>query len=98
MVIYILFPGDTEEQTVFENRQLGEFSYPRVQLKQPGLFTRKTVFYTRQGYDILIKLIQTEDKRLEKIRIMTEKGKSLTVEKFLDDLTDAEIRYESKSK
>ena len=92
MIIYILFPNDTEEHCIYENRQLGEFSYPKIPLKN-GLFTRKEIFYKKQGFDILLKLISNNDiKKLEVIRIITEKGRKLTIEKFLDSLTNAEMR------
>lgn len=94
-MIYILFPNDNESDCVYENRQLGEFSYPKIQLKQRGLFSRKSVFYAKQGFKILTKMITNEDKMLNQITIKTSSGKILTIEKFLDSLNDTEIRYEN---
>lgn len=82
-IIYILWPGKTEEDCIYEICQLGQFSYPKKQLED-NKFTRKHVFTKLEGFSILEKVIAKERMDiLEHSKIISNTGKKYTVEQFL---------------
>ena len=79
MTYYILFPGDKESDTIYEDRRLGEDN---------GF----GVFWAGEGFSILRKMIDQELQALEQIKIFNEQGKQLKIESFLTKIQKLQIR------
>ena len=79
MTYYILFPGDKESDTIYEDRRLGEDN---------GF----GVFWAGEGFSILRKMIDQELQTLEQIKIFNEQGKQLKIESFLTKIEKLQIR------
>ena len=79
MTYYILFPGDKESDTIYEDRRLGEDN---------GF----GVFWAGEGFSILRKMIDQELQTLEQIKIFNEQGKQLKIESFLTKIQKLQIR------
>ena len=79
MTYYILFPGDKESDTIYEDRKLGEDN---------GF----GVFWAGEGFSILRKMIDQESQVLEHARIFNEQGKQLKIESFLTKIQKLQIR------
>jgi hypothetical protein len=90
--IYILWPGKTEADCIYEICQLGKFSYPKRQLSD-GKFTRRFIFHKLQGFEILETIIAKDRMDiLEHSKIISNRGKEYTVEEFLNNLDGVELK------
>ena len=79
MTYYILFPGDKESDTIYEDRKLGEAN---------GF----GVFWASEGFAILRRLVDQKSETLEHVRIFNEQGKQLQLESFLTKIQKLQIR------
>jgi hypothetical protein len=79
MTYYILFPGDKESDTIYEDRKLGEDN---------GF----GVFWAAEGFSNLRRMIDQESQVLEQARIFNEQGKQLKIESFLTKIQKLQIR------
>jgi hypothetical protein len=73
-----MFPGDTEKDTLNEANLLGEASFD--------------IFWAGIGLKTLMKLVDTEPQLLESLRIVNDKGRTLTISEFLTDIGKLKIR------
>ena len=90
--IYILWPGKTESDFIYEICQLGRFTYPKKPLKN-GQFTRRHIFNKLQGFEILESIIAKDRMDiLEHTKIISNRGREYTVEGFLNQLDGVEIK------
>ncbi len=71
-------PGDTEQDTLNEANLLGEASFD--------------IFWAGIGLKTLMKLVDTEPQLLESLRIVNDKGRTLTISEFLTDIGKLKIR------
>jgi hypothetical protein len=71
-------PGDTEQDTLNEANLLGEASFD--------------IFWAGIGLNTLMKLVDTEPQLLESLRIVNDKGRTLTISEFLTDIGKLKIR------
>lgn len=90
--IYILWPGKTEADCIYEICQLGKFTYPKRQLAD-GKFTRRFIFNKLQGFEIL-ESITAKDRMdiLEHSKVISNRGREYTVEGFLNTLNGVELK------
>jgi len=79
MRYYILYPGDTEEAVINDINQLGEDSGFKV-------------FWANTGFKILDKAVNENNPIVEQFRIVTDQGKYISVEEFLDKIKKLKIR------
>ncbi len=79
MRYYILYPGDTEEAVINDINQLGED-------------TGFGVFWANTGFIILDKAVYENNGIVEDFRIMTDQGKNISVEDFLDNISKLKVR------
>ena len=79
MRYYILYPGDTEEAVINDINQLGEDNGFKV-------------FWANTGFKILDKAVNENNPIVEQFRIVTDKGKYISVEEFLDKIKKLKIR------
>ena len=79
MRYYILYPGDTEEAVINDINQLGEDNGFKV-------------FWANTGFKILDKAVNENNPVVEQFKIVTDQGKYITVEKFLDKIKKLKIR------
>ncbi len=90
--IYILWPGKTEADCIYEICQLGRFSYPKKKLNN-GQFTRRHIFHKLQGFEILETIIfKNRMDILENSKIISNRGREYTVEGFLTQLDGVELK------
>ena len=80
MRYYILYPGNTEADTVNSINQLGDASF-------------KT-FWAHRGLNILMNAVAQEHKDLDKFIIKDEKGKEHSIEEFLDKIKKLKVRIQ----
>lgn len=73
MKYYILLPGDSEKNTMYDSNVLGVYSFKRF---APDL-----------GYEVLQKIINEQPELIESVRIFNEKGKRFTLEEFVNEIT-----------
>tara|TARA_R100000315_G_C5215520_1_gene128641 strand:+ start:647 stop:892 length:246 start_codon:yes stop_codon:yes gene_type:complete len=81
MRYYILYPGNTEADTVNSTNQLGDASF-------------KT-FWAQRGLNILMNAVEQQHKDLEKFTIKDEKGKEYSIEEFLDKIKKLKVRIQN---
>jgi len=87
IIIYVLYPGSTNEDLIYETHQLGIFSMPIVN-KTEFAQHRISIFRRSQGFYILQEIInRNRIDILEKIQIKSSTGREYTVEKFLSDVS-----------
>jgi hypothetical protein len=79
MIYYILYPGDTESDTIKSNRQLGDD-------------TGFGVFWANEGLDILRRAVDEQHDIVNHFAIFDERGKSYTIEAFLDKISKLKVR------
>jgi len=79
MRYYILYPGDTEEAVINDINQLGEDNGFKV-------------FWANTGFKILDKAVNENNPIVEQFRIVTDRGKYISVEEFLDKIKKLKIR------
>lgn len=78
MQYYLMFPGDTEQDALNEANLLGEASFD--------------IFWAGIGLKTLMKLVDTEPQLLESLRIVNDRGRTLTISEFLTDIGKLKIR------
>jgi len=69
MIYYILLPNDTEEGTQYSTNVLGESAFKN--------------FWTDQGFEILVRLIEKYPDTLNTVKIKDEQSKEYSIEEFL---------------
>lgn len=80
MNYYILFPGDTEADTINDQNHLGDDN---------GF----GVFWAAGGFRLLQRLVkENHTETLDASRIFNEQGKQISVEDFLDTISKRQIR------
>ena len=79
MRYYILYPGDTQESVINDINQLGEDN---------GF----GVFWANSGFKILNKAVNESNSIIERFEIVTDQGKYISVETFLDKIKKLKIR------
>jgi hypothetical protein len=79
MRYYILYPGDTQESVINDINQLGEDN---------GF----GVFWANTGFKILDKVVNENNPVIEDFKIVTDQGKYISVEIFLDKIKKLKIR------
>tara|TARA_R110002050_G_scaffold288019_1_gene439614 strand:+ start:445 stop:693 length:249 start_codon:yes stop_codon:yes gene_type:complete len=79
MRYYILYPGDTEEAVINDINQLGEDNGFKV-------------FWANTGFKILDKAVNENNPVVEQFKIVTDQGKYISVETFLDKIKKLKIR------
>jgi len=80
MRYYILYPGNTEADTVNDTNQLGDVSF-------------KT-FWANRGFNILQNAIKSNPDIVEHFIIKDEKGKGYSIEDFLDKIKKLKVRIQ----
>ena len=78
MIYYILLPGDTEENLMYDSNILGETSF-------------KT-FWPNQGLGALMNISANNPELLPNVKIIDEQRKTYTLEEFLAILEGYKIR------
>lgn len=81
MQYFILFPGDTEADTILDTNILGEVSFG--------------TFYTSAGWKAFTKVIQTRPELISSITIKNSRGESITIDEFLNLLKYLKIVTDS---
>jgi hypothetical protein len=79
MNYYILFPDDALEDVIKDTNQLGEDN---------GF----GVFWAGTGFRILQKLINEQHDIVNHFSIVTDRGKYISVEEFLDKISKLKVR------
>jgi len=81
MQLYLLMPGDTEQDTLNEANLLGETSFG--------------VFWAGSALGVLMKLIDEQPEVLPALRVATDMSKRLfTIEEFLSVISKHEVRIQ----
>ena len=81
MIYYILYPGNTEADTVNDTNQLGDDN---------GF----GVFWARKGFNILLNAVEQNHEVLGHLIIKDEQGKNYSIEEFLDKITKLKVRVQ----
>tara|TARA_B100001113_G_C20966444_1_gene559786 strand:- start:156 stop:401 length:246 start_codon:yes stop_codon:yes gene_type:complete len=77
MRYFILLPEDTEEDVDYSTNILGEISFKN--------------FWTEDGFEILVRLVDKYPDTLEQVIIKDEKNKNYSVEEFLDKIKNLKV-------
>lgn len=77
MRYFILLPEDTEEDVDYSTNILGEISFKN--------------FWTEDGFEILIRLVEKYPDTLEQVQIKDEQNKTYSVEQFLDKIKNLKV-------
>lgn len=77
MQYYLLAPGDTEQDAINEANSLGEASFKN--------------FWGGTALQVLMGIVEAEPEILEILKIVTEKGKVLTIAEFLEEIQPLKI-------
>ena len=77
MRYFILLPEDTEEDVDYSTNILGEISFKN--------------FWTEDGFEILIRLVEKYPDTLEQVTIKDEQNKNYSVEQFLDKIKNLKV-------
>ena len=80
MIYYILYPGNTEADTINDTNQLGESSF-------------KT-FWANRGFNILMTAVEQHHHNLKHFIIKDEQGKNYSIEEFLDKIKTLKVRIQ----
>ena len=80
MRYYILYPGNTEADTVNSVNQLGDASF-------------KT-FWAQRGLNILMNAVEQHHQDLNHFIIKDERGKDYSIEEFLDQIKSLKVRVQ----
>jgi hypothetical protein len=75
----MLFSGDTEDDCINDENQLGDD-------------TGFGVFWAATGFRILQRLVRDRHEALDHMRIINDKREELTIEDFLDLIASRQIR------
>lgn len=77
MQYYLMGPGDTEQDALNEANLLGEASFKH--------------FWAGTGLRTLMQIVETKPEVLEALKIVNEKGKTLTVADFLFEIRNLKV-------
>tara|TARA_B100002019_G_C20911009_1_gene422845 strand:+ start:95 stop:340 length:246 start_codon:yes stop_codon:yes gene_type:complete len=77
MRYFILLPDDSEEDVDYSTNILGEISFKN--------------FWTEDGFEILIRLVEKYPDTLEQVQIKDEQNKTYSVEQFLDKIKNLKV-------
>jgi hypothetical protein len=77
MQYYLMAPGDTEQDAMNEANLLGEASFKN--------------FWAGTALRTLMIIVETQPEVLEALKIVTEKGKVLTIAQFLEEIKSLKI-------
>jgi|TARA_B100000035_G_scaffold193347_1_gene165028 hypothetical protein len=77
MRYFILLPEDSEEDVDYSTNILGEISFKN--------------FWTEEGFEILIRLVEKYPDTLEQVTIKDEQNKNYSVEQFLDKIKNLKV-------
>jgi hypothetical protein len=77
-----MYPGSTKDDLIKDNHQLGEDN---------GF----GVFWAATGFQVFKKIIDTNNDIINHINIVTERGKYLTAEEFLDTISKLKVRVQN---
>ena len=77
MQYYLLAPGDTEQDAINEANFLGEASFQN--------------FWGGAALQVLMGIVEAEPEILEILKIVTERGKVLTIAEFLEEIQPLKI-------
>ena len=77
MRYFILLPEDTEEDVDYSTNILGEISFKN--------------FWTEDGFEILVRLVEKYPDTLEEVQIKDEQNKTYSVEQFLDKIKNLKV-------
>ena len=81
MIYYILYPGNTEADTINDINQLGESSF--------------NTFWAYKGFELLMKAVDQNHFLLKNFVIKDETGKNYSIEEFLDKIKKLEVRIQN---
>ena len=81
MRYYILYPGNTEADTVNDVNQLGDDN---------GF----GVFWANRGLNVLMNAVEQQHSITEHLVIKDEKAKSYSIEEFLDKIKSLKVRIQ----
>ena len=77
MQYYLMAPGDTAQDAINEANLLGEASF--------------TNFWGGAALQVLMGLVEAEPEILEILKIVNERGKTLTIAEFLEEIQPLKI-------
>tara|TARA_R110000868_G_scaffold91081_1_gene252712 strand:- start:14 stop:256 length:243 start_codon:yes stop_codon:yes gene_type:complete len=77
MQYYLMAPGDTEQDAMNEANLLGEASFNN--------------FWGGAALQVLMRLVEAEPEVLEILKIVNEKGKTMTVAEFLEQIQPLKV-------
>jgi hypothetical protein len=80
MKYYILYPGNTEADTINDVNQLGEKSFK--------------IFWANRGFNILMNAVEQHHQDLNHFIIKDERGKDYSIEEFLDQIKSLKVRVQ----
>ena len=80
MRYFILYPDNTEADTINDINQLGDVSF-------------KT-FWANRGFNVLMNAVKQEHDIIEHLIIKDEKGKGYTIEEFLYKIKKLKVRIQ----
>lgn len=93
VTFFILFPKQTEADCENDGNKLGIIQQDRQYLPNNKFSYYNTfTFYSNDGFKILSRCIREKPDKLYLIRIINSKGKTYTVEKFLNVLENCKIK------
>ena len=81
MRYYILYPGNTEDDTINDINQLGDDN---------GF----GVFWANRGLNVLMNAVDQQHSITEELVIKCERGKSYSIEEFLDKIKSLKVRIQ----
>ena len=81
MRYYILYPGNTENDTINAINQLGDDN---------GF----GVFWANRGLNVLMNAVDQQHSITEELVIKCERGKSYSIEEFLDKIKSLKVRVQ----
>lgn len=82
MRYYILYPDNTEADTINDINQLGDDN---------GF----GVFWANRGFNVLLEAVKQEHEIVEHFTIITDQGKKISVEEFLDKIKKLKVRIQN---
>ena len=82
MKYYILYPNNTEADTINDVNQLGD---------ENGF----GVFWANTGFNILLNAVDQNHEVLRHLKIKDERGKGYSIEEFLDKIKKLKVRVQS---
>ena len=82
MKYYILYPNNTEADTINDVNQLGD---------ENGF----GVFWANTGFNILLNAVDQNHEVLSHLKIKDERGKGYSIEEFLDKIKKLKVRVQS---